>query len=159
MKMSPFSEYSTEMLKVFSNEITNNSPFEYNHPLRVMCKTIYGSFSLTGLMSLSAHLAQELAERVETIDLNRKLHVKEKEELLHSLWGFIYEDDVLYTDYGDEFYDQAGSEKWKFETLGDFFAYSAFRSIEVGKAEAQAELRKAIGIQCSSHKASFFSGL
>lgn len=145
MKDNPFSGYTTEMLKVFSNEITDKKSFEDDHPLRVICKNIYGNFTPFNLMSLSVHLAQELASRVEEIDLTRKLSFKEKESLLYSLLGFTYEGDVLYDDYGDEFYDNNSSE-WHFNTLKNILAYKAIIDKREGRNAFKREIKRLFNI-------------
>lgn len=85
--------------------------------------------------------------------LTRPLTVKEKQELFSNLYGFTFTDEnrdghfVLYDEEGYEFYAFKQHDNFHFRTLADFLSYTAYRAKLQGYADAQYQIRKALGIQ------------
>jgi len=86
--------------------------------------------------------------------LKKKLTIEEQREILSSLFSFVIvnEDDenaphyVIYNEEGDEFYGNNKNLQFNFTSLEGIFAYTAHRAKEQGYADAQCNMRKALGL-------------
>lgn len=82
--------------------------------------------------------------------LKEKLSFEAQQEILNELFGFCFEGEpghyVLYDEEGDKIDYFSGNNKLDFSTLEGIFAYTAFRAKNQGYADAQKDIRKAIGL-------------
>jgi len=91
--------------------------------------------------------------------LKKKLTIEEQREILGSLFGFDIinksypnENDeenphyIIYDEEGYEFYGNDKNLSFTLTTLEGIFAYTAHRAKEQGYADAQYNIRKALGI-------------
>lgn len=82
--------------------------------------------------------------------LKEKLSFKHQQEILNALFGFNFHGQeghyVLFDENEREFGYFSENKKWDFSTLEGIFAYTAFRAKNQGYADAQKDIRKAIGL-------------
>ncbi len=78
--------------------------------------------------------------------LTKKLSRKKQSELLETLFGFYFENDILIDDNGDEFYGTGSNCQFDFSTLAGIFSYTAHRAKKQGYADAQSRMRQVLGI-------------
>ena len=78
--------------------------------------------------------------------LTRKLTEDEQVEILDKLFGFYFEEDVLKTKEGKEFYGTPGNSLFDFSTLFGVFEYAIKTGINIGYNEAQNDIKKALGL-------------
>ena len=77
--------------------------------------------------------------------LDKELSSEERTNLLCVLYGFNVEDDVIIDDSGDEFYGNSDNEQFEFNTLSDFFEYTAHISKKEGYSNCQYAMRGLLG--------------
>jgi hypothetical protein len=87
--------------------------------------------------------------------LTEQLTIKQKKELLQTLFGFdlINVDEsegsehwVVYNEEGKEFYGSNENCQFDFSTLAGFFSYTAHRAKNQGYSDAQWYIKKALGV-------------
>lgn len=78
--------------------------------------------------------------------LTKKLTREEQSELLETLFGFSFDDDVLIDDDGDEFYATPSNCQFDFSTLAGVFGYVAHRAKNQGYSDCQHAMRKILGV-------------
>lgn len=78
--------------------------------------------------------------------LAKKLTRGEQSELLETLFGFSFDDDVLIDDYGAEFYETTSNCQFDFSTLAGIFSYTAHRAKKQGYSDCQYAMRKVLGV-------------
>jgi len=78
--------------------------------------------------------------------ITKKLSKEEQSEILETLFGFGFEDDVLIDDNGDEFYAYQPNCQFDFSTLAGIFSYTAHRAKNQGYSDCQREMRKVLGV-------------
>ena len=78
--------------------------------------------------------------------LTKKLTREEQSELLETLFGFSFDDDVLIDDDGDEFYATPSNSQFDFSTLAGIFSYTAYRAKNQGYSDCQCAMRKILGV-------------
>ena len=78
--------------------------------------------------------------------LTKKLSKEEQSEILETLFGFRFKDDVLIDDNGYIFYGSNENCHFDFSTLAGIFSYTAHRSKNQGYSDCQYAMRKMIGI-------------
>lgn len=86
--------------------------------------------------------------------LKKKLTIEEQREIISTLFGFDIvnvEDEqnphyVVYNEEGFVFYGNDENLRFDFTSLEGIFAYTAHRAKEQGYADAQYNMRKAMGL-------------
>jgi len=78
--------------------------------------------------------------------LTEKLTRDQQFEILNTLFGFYFDDDILIDDDGDEFYSYSPNCEFDFTTLAGIFSYCAYRAANKGYSNALYDVRKALGL-------------
>lgn len=129
------------ILRWLEARAAKNSETENLYP--PMLTTCYGQ------VTISEHISQ-------TAMLNDELATEQKKELLKELFGFELvnvnaeeggEHWVIYDNEGDEFYGNKANLQFNFDTLSDFFRYTAHKAESHGYWSCQAAMRKVLGIE------------
>lgn len=85
--------------------------------------------------------------------LTKKLTIKQQQQILYTLFGFVLDDNnedgkfVLYDEEGGEFYSPYENNEFDFTTLEGVFKYATHAAREKGYSEAQFDIRKVLGIR------------
>jgi hypothetical protein len=85
-------------------------------------------------------------ENKESVMLLKKLTREEQSEILSTLFGFAFIDDILIDEDGQEFYATPTNQFFSFGTLAEIFSYTAHRAKDQGYADALWNVRKALGL-------------
>lgn len=82
--------------------------------------------------------------------LTKKLTQEEKADILAGLFGFYFEEGVLWTDDGDDFFAFLENQKHNFDTLEGIFKYHAERcrgfGFKLGAHNVRTAIKEALGL-------------
>lgn len=78
--------------------------------------------------------------------LTKELSKEDQADILWTIFGFHFDEDVLIDDNGDEFFAHQPNCQFNFNDLAGVLGYLAHKSKNNGYEDAKREIRKALGI-------------